>query len=74
MKFLKAAVKSIDVKVKNKWSWKWIHEVLSREIPKFGPVQYKLADSFKKIDVAGLAFCKWCQDKVNYGGNILPAL
>ena len=48
MKFLKegdkAAVKSIDDKVKNKWSWKWIHEVLRREIPKFGPVQYKLGD------------------------------
>ena len=73
MKFLKesdkALVKDIDNKVKNKWSWKWAGEVLSRDVPKVGPVTYTLGECLVKIDVAGVAFCKWCEDKVAYGGN-----
>ena len=73
MKFLKegdkAAVKNIDAKVKNKWSWKWVEETLSRDILKVGPVRYKLGDCIAKIDVAGVAFCKWCEDKITYSGN-----
>ena len=73
MKFLKesdkALVKDIDNKVKNKWSWKWAGEVLSRDVPKVGPVTYTLGECLVKIDVAGVAFCKWCEDKVAYGGK-----
>lgn len=73
MKFLKeadkAAVKAIDAGVKNKWSWKWQEEVLRRDIQRIGPVMYKLSDCFEKVDVAGVAYCKWCNDKVLYGGN-----
>ena len=42
MKFIKrgdkSAVKDIDKKVKNKWSWKWMEEVISLDVPKVGPV------------------------------------
>ena len=62
-------MKDIDNKVKNKWSWKWAGEVLSRDVPKVGPVTYTLGECLVKIDVAGVAFCKWCEDKVAYGGN-----
>ena len=63
MKFLKeadkAAVKTIDAGVKNKWSWKWQQEELRLDIKKIGPVVYKLSDCIEKVDVAGVAYCKW---------------
>lgn len=36
----KAIVKTIEQKIKNKWSWKWTSEKVSRDIPRVGPVSY----------------------------------
>ena len=73
MKFIKrgdkSAVKDIDKKVKNKWSWKWMEEVISLDVPKVGPVSYKIEECFEKVDECGVAYCTWCKDKVLYGGN-----
>ena len=61
-----AGVKKIDASVQNKWSWKWQHEVLTRQLL-VGTVSYKLGDCIFKIDKPGHAWCKWCQDFVKYG-------
>ena len=69
MKFLKeadkAVVKTIDAKIKNKWSWKWCSEPVINVIPKVGTVRYQLQDCIAKIDLAGFAWCHWCNDKVS---------
>ena len=41
--------------------------MLSRDVQKVGKVNYTLGECIKKIDVDGVAWCLWCQDKVSYG-------
>ena len=70
MKYLKeadsAAIKTIDSEVKNKWSWRWTKEVIVRgqRSRKAGVVNYSLGDCFSKVDVAGAAYCNWCEEKI----------
>ena len=74
MKFLKeadkATVKEIDKQCKNKWSWKWTDEEISRDVPRLGrSVTYKFKDCIDKVDEQGVAFCSWCKDKICYGSE-----
>ena len=73
MRFLKegdkGAVKATDASVTNIWSWKWPDEPLQHSFDKIGPVKYTLGECIRKIDVAGIAWCLWCEDKISYGSN-----
>ena len=74
MRFLKegdkASVKTIDSSVRNKWSWKWTEEVVERSFDRgIGKVKYKLGDCISKVDIPGVAWCLWCEDKISYGSN-----
>ena len=74
MKFLKdndkAIVKEIDKNVKNKWSWRWSENEVTRDVPRLGrSVTYKIKDCISKIDEPGFAFCTWCRDKIAYGSE-----
>ena len=72
MKYLKeadsATIKTIDAEVKNKWSWRWTKEVITRDLGKAGVVKYSLGDCFSKVDVPGAVYCNWCEEKMLYGG------
>ena len=46
-----------------------VHRFVTNDIPKLGEVKYKLGDCFSKIDQPGFAWCRWCEDKVRYGGR-----
>ena len=67
------SVKKIDVGVENKWSWKWQDEIVTRQLIE-GTVSYKMRDCIFKYDVAGEAWCKWCEDKLKYGSSGKKAL
>ncbi|KAK3767550.1 hypothetical protein RRG08_029569 [Elysia crispata] len=73
MRFLnegdKGAVKATDASVKNKWSWKWPDEPLQHSFDKIGTAKYTLSECIRKIDVAGTAWCLWCEDKISNGSN-----
>ena len=74
MKFLKeedkAVTKTIDARVKNKWSWTWPEFVVEQTFTKsngdVSHVKYKLKDCISKVDEAGVSWCHWCKDKVHY--------
>ena len=53
---------SIEKGVKNKFKWEWMMET--------DPKGTTLGDYIRKIDVAGLCICLWCNMKqINYGSS-----
>ena len=74
MKFLKeqdkGKVKELEAAIKNKWSWKWIHQtIVLKGDSANNSIEYSLGDCVVKIDTPGVAYCLFCNDKLNCGGN-----
>jgi len=68
MKFLPAGydTKALDRAEKNKWSWKWLTEVDS------DGDKWRLW--LRKPDIAGKAYCEYCDKLLNYGSSGKSAL
>ena len=63
-------IKEIDGTVKNKFSFAW----LERTIDIGNGIKIQIGEDFKKIDVAGQAFCQLCNKQINYGSRGAVAL
>ncbi|XP_061574023.1 uncharacterized protein LOC133440720 [Cololabis saira] len=58
--------KEVDAKIKNRWCWKWMEEIVTSKINDVEK-PYALSECVKKIDEPGRAMCEWCRDVINYG-------
>ena len=55
--------KQPDKSVSNKWKWEWLEE------KDHGTENHQLKDYLLKVNVEGVAFCRWCKLTIKYGST-----